>query len=508
MPSLTVIRGDMRLNIPFSGNPPLKDVLESSGIILPHPCGGRGLCGKCRLKAKGALSETPDENGTVRACKARLIGDAEVTVPDTAPEMAIETGGGDTPASCTANAYPETASAAQTCPSQPDAASAYPAAAVDLGTTTIVLRLFGTPDNPLADAAALNPQTAVAADVMGRIGAALDGQLGRLNAFAADAIRDLLSRACAGAGLDPASVRRLCVTGNTTMLYLLTCRDPVSLSAAPFRADCLFDIDTMLSDIPAYLPPCMNAFVGADITCAVLASGMTESAGPALLMDLGTNGEQALWKDGVLYVTSTAAGPVFEGAGISCGCGSVPGAVDRVTVLPDKTIKAHTIGNKPPVGLCGSGLIDAVAAFLKTGALDETGATDADALEICDTVSLLPADIRAVQMAKAAVAAGLKTMLHVSGTQVEDISRLYLAGGFGSHLDPASAAAIGLIPDSLVPRTRVIGNAALTGACMLLNDPAAVISAKEIAAEARHVPLGGNPVFNQAYIEEMLFGHG
>src|SRR5699024_935882 len=211
-------------------------------------------------------------------------------------------------------------------------------------------------------------------------------------------------------------------------------RSPEPLSHAPFLADCLFDMDTTLWNRQVYLPPCMNAFVGADITCAVLASGMTRRPDTALLCDIGTNGELALWKEGHLYVTSTAAGPAFEGAGISCGCGSVPGAIDRVWV-ENGTIAAHTLGEQPAVGVCGSGLIDAVAAFLETEDIDETGAAELDELPLRDGVCLLPKDIRAVQLAKAAIAAGIQTLLQLAQVPESEIRQLYIAGGFGSHLN-------------------------------------------------------------------------
>ena len=237
----------------------------------------------------------------------------------------------------------------------------------------------------------------------------------------------------------------LVLTGNTTMLYLLTGRNPEPLSHAPFVADCLFDMESRVLERNAYLPPCMNAFVGADISCAVLAAGQCDKDAVSLLVDIGTNGEIALWKDGTLYVASTAAGPAFEGAGISCGCASLRGAIDRVW-LQDGQLRAHTIGEQRAVGICGSGLIDAVAMLLEKGEIDETGATESERLELRDGIALLPKDIRAVQLAKAAIAAGIETLMQSAGVGPEHIETLYIAGGFGSHLDVRSAAAIGLFP--------------------------------------------------------------
>ena len=288
------------------------------------------------------------------------------------------------------------------------------------------------------------------------------------------------------------------------MLYLLTGRDPACLSAAPFLADCLFDRMDNLLGIPVYYPPCMNAFVGADITCAVLDSGMHRHPETALLCDIGTNGELALWKDGMLYVTSTAAGPAFEGAGISCGCGSIPGAIDRVW-LEDGSVRVHTISEQPAVGLCGSGLLDAVAVFLETGDIDETGAVEEDLLPLAEGVALLPKDIRAVQLAKGAIAAGIRTLLELAAISPEEIRTLYLAGGFGSHLRVESAAAIGLIPRELEDRVIVLGNAALSGASRMLLNRENMQEAKTLAQNAAHVNLGGNSRFNQHFMDAMMF---
>jgi uncharacterized 2Fe-2S/4Fe-4S cluster protein (DUF4445 family) len=252
-----------------------------------------------------------------------------------------------------------------------------------------------------------------------------------------------------------------------------------------------------------YLPPCMHAFVGADLTCAVLASGMTDRDETALLCDIGTNGEIALWRNDRLYVTSVAAGPAFEGGEISCGCGYIPGAIDKVWAANGR-IYVHTMENKPAVGLCGSGLLDAVAAFLETGDLDKDGLMEGNFLQI-DSIKLTQKDIRKAQLAKAAVATGIEMLLKRSGTAESDIDRVYLAGGFGTHLSPVSASAIGMIPRSFVSKAVPMGNAALQGACMLAENRNLRAKAERIAALATHVELGGSEDFNTAFVEHMNF---
>ena len=488
MHELIVRQGAKCTRLPFEGKPILADLLAEHGFPVQRPCGGQGRCGKCAVEVTGCFNSPTAANaaGMHLACQTVLLGDAQVTLPPAPEHTRIELSG-----------------EATFRPLSP--VSGRLGLAVDIGTTTLAARLLElSTGKTLGQAAMLNPQTAVAADVMGRIGAALEGKLSLLQSQILKALEALLNQACLQAGREPAEVDVLAVAGNTTMLYLLTGRNPQSLSCAPFQADCLFGQETTLLGRRALLPPCMNAFVGADITCAVLAADQCPEKGPSLLCDIGTNGEIALWKDGTLYVTSTAAGPAFEGAGISCGCGSIPGAIDRVFVK-NGALQVHTIDEAAAVGVCGSGLIDAIAALLQTGILDETGASDEDTLPLAEGVSLLSRDVRAVQLAKAAVAAGIDTLLETAGVAPESLMHLAIAGGFGSHLQVDSAVAIGLIPPSLAQRVRILGNASLSGACRLLMDTAAQSAVAEIARRSRHVSLGGNPRFNHLYVEHMLF---
>ena len=481
MAVLTIESGQSCKQLTFDAPKPLKELLETAGIQIPHPCGGRGTCGKCAVRLEGAVSEpnAAEKKAGVRlSCQAIIQGDARVILRDREDLTQIQTD------------------------AQGEVRLGTPmegriGAAVDIGTTTIALRRYDLRTGVLLGESAMeNPQVQIAADVMGRIGAAMDGQLEALQKQVLDAIATLLERA--GSDVDT-----LVITGNTTMLYLLTGRDPKCLSCVPFEADTLFDRNTKILHIPTYLPPCMNAFVGADITCAVLASGMCKKE-TALLCDVGTNGEIALWKDGILYVTSTAAGPAFEGAGISCGCSSIPGAIDRVWAEQGSLV-IHTIGDAPAAGLCGSGLIDVVAQLLELEWMDETGALDDDQVELAPGVTLLQKDIRAMQLAKAAIAADIQTLLEVSDTTCDRIETLYIAGGFGSHLNIESAVKIGLIPEELEHKVQVIGNAALAGASQLLLDRPKLEAVRAIAAKSKHWNLGGNPKFNENYMNAMLF---
>jgi len=491
MATLTVHTGSETKQIVFEAPQPLFRVLTQAGLVHAHPCGGKGTCGKCAVELCGSVSAPnalEQKAGARLSCQAQLLGDAEVWLKNTAKDMHIELDGDFTP-------------------SQFMPLGKKLGAAVDIGTTTVALRLFDLESGePLESASALNPQSRCAADVIGRISAAMRGEGPALQKLIHDTITALLDEACEKCGSSTDHVDALVITGNTTMLYLLTGRNPESLSHAPFQADCLFDEQLVCGDRHVYLPPCMNAFVGADITCATLASGLCSEESTALLCDVGTNGEIALYKNGRLFVTSTAAGPAFEGAGISCGMGSAEGAIDAVSIANGR-LHVHTIGGNPPVGLCGSGLIDAVNAFLDLEMIDETGYVDTmdGTLPLADGVSLTAQDIRAVQLCKAAIAAGIDTLLSSTDTKLEEIARVYIAGGFGSHLNLMSAAGIGLLPRRLIPRVKVVGNAALAGASRMLLSQHDLSCARSIAALASHVELGGNPLFNSLYMEHMMF---
>ena len=489
MPKLTVRRGDATWTIPFESGQRLDEVLIAHDLAVPRPCGGRGVCGKCAVELSGQVSApnaAERRAGRRLSCQALLMGDALAVLPDDGGMEQIAL-------------FSDAAARAV----KPTAGRL--GAAVDIGTTTLACKLYDLRDGTcLSEAGRRNPQTAVAADVMGRVGHAMDGGLDTLRRQAGEAVEGMLRESCARAGVSFEALDALVVTGNTTMLYLLTGRDPRALSHAPFLADHLFDEETELFGRRTYLPPCMHAFVGADISCAVLAAGQCDGDGISLLTDIGTNGEIALWKDGVLRVASTAAGPAFEGAGISCGCGSVRGAIDRVW-LEGKEVRAHTIGEASAVGVCGSGLIDAIAAFLQRGDIEETGATEEERLALRDGVALMPKDIRAVQLAKAAIAAGMETLMRSAQTAPEEIGTLYIAGGFGSHLNVDSAATIGLIPDALAGSVRILGNAALAGAARLLLDTDAIARIRAICARATFVNLGGDPLFNELYVDHMFF---
>ena len=472
------------------------------------PCGGHGKCGKCRVTVSGEVTPPAEDEmrvlsaeelaaGIRLACRTTALGDCTVTTSEQGRGQIVTDG-----------AFPASMADQTLTP----AFTRY-GAAVDIGTTTLAARLYDRNGQKVAETSRLNPQSAWGADVISRMEAALAGNASKIAALTRRTISGMLSDLGSTAGIASAAIDGVTVTGNTVMLHLFTETDVEPLTHAPFAAKRLFGETIPASDLelsaldpatPVYLPACIAAFVGADTVTAVLASDLMKSEGTSLLCDIGTNGEMVLWHDQTLYACSTAAGPAFEGAGISMGMGGRTGAIDRVWVT-DGVIESHVIGEADPGGLCGSGLVDAVAALLDTENLDETGFLEDDPAVISDPVEVTQEDIRAVQLAKSAIHAGMRTLIHTAKLSCEEVGILYIAGGFGSYLDVKNAGKIGLLPEKLTDRVTVLGNAALTGAAMLLLCSDLRPASEAMARETAIVELATNPVFVSEYMERMMF---
>ncbi|MBQ7088321.1 MAG: DUF4445 domain-containing protein [Clostridia bacterium] len=467
----------------------------------PHPCGGKGICGKCRVRATGALSPlsaeeerhlTPFEiaDGVRLSCCTVVEGDCRVTLSaDTV--MAVVTDG-----KAAVNAA--------------EAAFAAYGVAVDIGTTTVAARLYNTAGHLLAQEGCPNPQTAFGADVLSRIQAAGEGW--DLTAPLRYVVNGLITRLSATAGISPAAIDGAVITGNTAMLCFLSGTDPTSLSRAPFSLPRPFDetvtaagigLTALAPNRPVYLPPCASAFIGADALCAALACDVGDER-TAMLLDMGTNGEMLLAHQGRLYACSTAAGPAFEGVGISCGLPAVAGAIDAVTSLGGGYLP-HVIGGGHAAGICGSGLVDAAACLLAMEEMDDSGSLGVAAVALCDGVYLTQADIRALQQAKAAVCAGMHTLLRRAALTAAAVEVLYTAGGFGSRLNRRSATAIGLLPQGLTARIEPVGNAALDGAAHLLLDVSARGQVTALAEKMHVIELATDPDFADLFIKNMSF---
>lgn len=534
-------------DVAFTEGDTLLEALRASGIVVLAPCGGGGACGRCEV----ALADETAPDGARRALACQTPATDGVTVLlDDLGAISVEEGFGDMHA---ADMAPE---------------GARWGLAVDIGTTTLAFYLVDLASLSVRETTgALNPQAPFGADVIARIDAARDpSALAALRDGVRDAIAGAAAELCARRGIDPARIERVSCAGNTVMECLVAGIDPTPLGVAPFTPPSLFGTEADLSPAPAstgagdaafaaglpasgagggastgasslvaavpalghaYLAPAVAAYVGGDITAGLHAAGMRTRRGLQLFVDIGTNGEMALGDAGRIVCCATAAGPAFEGAGIAFGMPALPGAIEAVTV-EDGRLSSHVIGGGPARGLCGSGLLDAVACLLDAGLIDETGyLLDADEardeapealaaligeeggqtvcyLDPARRVWLSQADVRQTQLAKAAIRAGIEVLMASLGVTVDDVDELALAGGFGTHLRTRSAARIGLIPPALADRTRPLGNAAGRGAVAALADEGrAALEAVARACEYRE--LSGDAAFNDAYIEAMGF---
>ncbi len=509
---------------------------KSHGVEMP--CGGRHACGKCMVYAEGSFaapSETEQKLlGAERLAQGIRLACFLEAVPDGRIDALRQEADGDETICVSTPSAPPVAHVAGMSPAQPsERTSTAPStetargarlyrhlgAAVDIGTTTIAAVLYRE-GRAVGTMGAWNPQSVFGADVISRMEASLEGKADKLAAIVREAVSRLLTELAEHAGESAEAIETVIITGNTSMLYFLTKRNPRCLSRAPFEADDLFGwwtigeaLDLSCRKADVYLPRCMSAFVGADITTAILGSGLTETdcipgadGSPRLMVDVGTNGEIVLFHKERLICCATAAGPAFEGAGLSCGMRGVAGAIDHVN-WENGTWKVHVIGDRDASaaeGICGSGVIDGVAGLLESGLLEDTGYLEEDVC-FAGNVGLTAEDIREVQLAKGAIRAGMETLLAEEKIDAAGLEGLYVAGGFGSYMSAKSAERIGLFPKIDLSRIKICGNAALAGAVKILHDRRMEKEATALADRAKTINLGTSAKFQEFYMEYMMF---
>ncbi len=422
--------------------------------------------------------------------------------------------------------------------------------AVDLGTTTMAAALCDMRDGTiLAVSSVANPQSLRGDDVISRIDYASRGrdELAELSHLAVDAIEDLAKKALAAAGRKDDNVLLVSVAGNTVMNHILMGVDPTALAQSPFipgfrRVDPVpaRDIGWRGQNEPlVMIVPNIAAYVGGDITAGILAHDVTadKDGGPILFLDVGTNGEIVLAAGGTVYACAAAAGPAFEGARIRQGMRAVPGAISGVTATEDGGLDIAVVDNlRPAKGICGTGLLDAIAACLDLGVVDEGGRMlDADEAEDENVpepirrhlhedddgpalwlepvsghgdsgVALTSRDVREFQLAKGAIAAGARVLLDIAGVKPEEVEHVLLAGGFGNYLRPAAALRTGLLPQGIrLDRVRSVGNASLAGSRLYLLSGDERDRADAISGNVKYIELSGRDDFQIAFAEEMMF---
>lgn len=518
-------------------NESISDLLKRSDIPFSMPCGGNHKCGKCLIYIKGDISpiskseeelllnydddwrqvsfapngvknepvsncieetETSDGFDKRLACFTSVSGEVEIKIPYQSGEKILL----DSDLKHNDTIFLDDIGAS-----------------FDIGTTVVAgfLYLKGSKE-PVVSLGKTNSQQKFGADVISRISYSNEASPYKLRDAICNQISEMMFEMFESAGIKYSRDTKgegieLCITGNTTMLYLLYGYSPKELGIAPYHAEHLFGEYASL-EIPGfekaeiYIPPCISAFIGADITCGILASELVARPNNTLLIDVGTNGEMALWHDGEIVCASTAAGPAFEGADISMGSRARNGAIDKVK-SNFNNMDYSTIGNENPTSICGSGLVDAIRTFLEMGYIDKTGAITnraTDPIEIGDSgISISQNDIRQFQMAKAAIRAGIKLLCKECNITEDDISEILLCGGFGNYINVESAEKIGLLPKGAASKTKVLGNASGAGASILLKDKNAIVEVEKIAKKSRVYELIKSPDFTNVYVENMNF---
>jgi len=530
----------------------LLEAASQAGIILNSVCGGKGICKKC-------LVELEPDGKQVLACQYHIQSDLTVTILPGSRyfEQRILEHGIDTHLNVQPTIHEK----------YRDKDKIF-GLAVDLGTTTVVAKLIDlTNGQCLATQAALNPQSRHGDDVISRIAyASSDAKLAELHKLIIDCINGLVVKLCKQASVNAKHIYEMCVVGNTTMNHVFLKLPVEQLGQAPYKAFSLDAHDVPATKLNMQINLDGNVhtveniagFVGSDTIAVALATDIDSAEEVTLIVDIGTNGEIVLGTKDKLYAASCAAGPAFEGARITCGSRAAKGAIEAV-VVDNGDIALDVIGGGEPHSICGSGLIDTVAVLLDLGVIDASGRfTKPDKLPpaIADriieqdeqlsfylfraanvsersvnkravselfraanvserlvsersvnerSVFLTQKDVREVQLAKAAIRAGTEILQRKLGIEDSDIRHILLAGAFGNYIRPQSAMRLGLLPNVPLERIHFVGNAAGSGAQMILISQKCRDKARELAQKIEYVEIAHEPDFQNLFADSILF---
>ncbi|MGN0343194.1 MAG: ASKHA domain-containing protein [Roseburia sp.] len=483
------------------------------GISVPASCGGNGSCGKCKVLAEGdwvlSCRMRPKKDVCVAAFSWEDTGEEQMQLVDY-----YRVGDTGKPDGCGKETQSD-GCGKDTAPDEQKektkSAADQVILAVDLGSTTLAAALVEkNTGKVLGTLGRANRQSAFGGDVLSRIQAAENGageELKKTTRQDIRQMRDELLRACHGYELEV-----IYLAGNTTMQHLFMGDSCETLGRAPFVPVSVEQRETLLDGTPVILLPGIGAFVGADITAGMLACDMDRRTGITMLIDVGTNGEMVLAADGRFYVTSAPAGPAFEGANLSCGMPSLPGAVCKVRIAGNRAIY-RCINDQEAAGICGTGVLELVAELLDHGLSDKDGHLrmpyDIKGYPLVGNkgkqLYFTQQDMRQVQMAKAAIRSGIEILLKKAGISPRDVDEVFLAGGFGYYMDVAKAVRIGLLPSEFAAKTKAVGNSSLQGCmdyCAKKDAPQRMQRMIEASCE---INLAQEPEFETIYLSHMGF---
>lgn len=503
----------------------IMEILKSEGIFLSAVCAGRGTCGKCRIRViKGDVNSSLEDRkffseaelaqGFRLACRAYAEGDCTITL-DCGQEEGFEI---LSDYSADGNRDEEAANKAA-----PISKQKRYGIAVDIGTTTIAMQLLDLENGETPKTyTAMNRQRAYGADVISRIEASNNGKSMELQQSIQEDLAAGITELTENGAVIP---EKIVIGANTTMVHLLMGYSCETLGVFPFTPVNLDTIHTTLGqllggragtidkEIEIEIYAGISTYVGGDITAGLYALDFQRRDKVSVLIDLGTNGEMAVGNKDKIYVASTAAGPAFEGGNITCGTGSIPGAVCGIEIQDGKA-KIQTIQNKPISGICGTGVVEITYELLKEGVIDDTGLFDGECFEegyylgkdaAGRPIGFYQKDVREIQLAKSAVRAGLETLLLRYGIKYKDIDSVYIAGGFGYQLDIQKAVGIGLLPKECEAKIEAVGNSCLQGARARLMNAEAEKGIADIRKAAEEIRLSNDKDFNEYYMDYMFF---
>ena len=492
----------------------LLDAFIRQEIYISAPCGGKGRCGKCGIQVlngntwisdedKKIYSEEELDAGWRLSCCLYPTEELEVSVSQS-DESLFEAVG-------------ETENTEES-----GTEESFYHVAVDIGTTTIAMSLIGGESGKVFHTVtSVNSQRAYGADVISRIQASVDGKKEELKKSIQKDLQDSMEKLLKETGVSGEDVGKIVIGGNTTMGHLLMGYDCDTLGVFPFtpvNIDFIKGTEEILGTDrfgkkEVVLLPGISTYVGGDIVSGMYAYDFTEKEDICMFIDLGTNGEMGIGNKEKILVTSTAAGPAFEGGNITWGMGSVPGAICSVKLEGTET-EVKTIREEAPQGICGTGVVETAAELVREEIVDETGALDEDYFDDGFPLAKTPdgkeivftqKDVREIQLAKAAVRAGVETLLLRYGIKKEEVSKVYLAGGFGYKLNTDKAIAIGMIPEEWADRIVAVGNSSLSGACKYLKDENGDKTIEKQVSISEEINLSADKEFNEFYMNEMFF---
>jgi len=541
---LTLLPENRRIQIQKSQS--ILEALINAGVLLRADCGGKGKCGKCRIQISDehrnqvspptevetrALGEKNLQTGIRFACQVWASSDIAISIPAQtllAPEVAQK---GPT-------LIPSLKPVKEEAPGTPEAFGI----AIDLGTTTIAAYLCDLNRRKVVASVSMrNPQVIYGDDVMSRITAIYQHEkhLSKLQKMAANAIEWGVYSLCRSSEVDPDQLKEMVVVGNSTMIHLFAGEDPTSIGVYPYepqfkeeRSFSASEIGFSFSDtIHITTLPLISGFLGSDVVAAVLAADHEQWKDATMLIDVGTNGEVALLNQGIFSATSCATGPAFEGASIRHGMHAISGAIDAVQIdtrtgkANCSVIQKNSASPRRPSGICGSGVVSAIAELYRAGLISADGRllddrfpdvflTDdndmpqyilvaAEQTQTNHAITLTQTDVRAIQLAKGALYTGIHLLCRETG--ISKPSRMLIAGAFGSYIDKQDALTIGLFPEMNLGDLNIIGNAAGAGAILTLFDEAYRQKALEMAQSTRVVDLARHPDFQEVFMTSLSF---